>query len=721
MAEDVVQDPSPQDDPWAVVATRAQGSAPTAPPAAPKAPTDPWAVVTTKPLSPENQRILAAAGPLPAKKPLPAGPRFGDHPPPAPPDVGLNLSVRSPQVAPSTVKSISRTVLPAAGAIAGGTLATRAGGGWKAAVPAAGIGATLGDITSMGVEAATGQPPTFQEVADRLVTAPETGMMGEATGRVAASAIGKVAAPFAKSLTTTGKEALDYLHGKVLPWQASTSRTLNILGNVLEGSLFGGKRPAQMIAAQTAELGKRADEILGQFGGRAPTEASGKVYQQLVDDAHTAAKTAASGLYDRVDELAAGTHVSLQPLKEFADAEAARRGALATSLTGGKTKSTLAAVQRATTPEEDTAFAGAAAQLGTTPEALRTDPGYSSLLHAMQDAGVSPADLSAGTVTFRQAHEIRSALGQLQRDAVRTGNTQLKGVTSQLYKRVDAAMTDASGGTTTPLGKAYQQATDAWRTMAETYEDGILQKVADAHPAEIVDLLSTAKRVDDIDKARETIGPEGWKKIQAAHATELFTGTTRDELPTGRQLVKRLTDLTPETLDAIYPRGTADGIRQLARVMSTVQQGETTGVGRLGIQVGQTGAAFGLLTGRSFRKEAAAILLTPAMLARIATSPLGRKWLTTGLKAPAGTPIATRAASELLGFLVREGLTEDPSGPPQDAAGTTPVMDLRPGGSPANVGPPGMPQLTLPAGGPPTSPAPPAPRTPAGAPPPPRR
>lgn len=728
---------------------------------------------------------------------------------------------------------VVREGVPIAGSIVGGILGGRAGG-WKGSAVGSGVGASAGEGLAMIGESVLGAPPSREEVVQRLETAAPTAILSDAAGGVVGAGVGKILRPFRNKVGQIGLEAAEFLEGKLTPAQMADSHALSVIENLVEGSIFGGGRYRNFLAEQQALLRRKADEIINQFGERTSIEEAGKtvnaavakeaagaqagrtaaadqarataaaaqqgaeskaselrarfgnalgvertgqLWQALQDEAHDAAKRSASALYDTVDELSKGVRVSLAPLAEFVEQEVARRGQLGTELRGGKLASTLKKVGEATEEVDPVEVLGgnetARAAIGGMDPG---DPRIALLLNALSESGVS--SLNEG-VTFRQAHEIRSALGKMAATADRTGDGSLRGVATQLQKRIDDAMTAAADDEVAGvpgLRETYDRATAAWKDMYRTYESGLLAQVSEKEPRAVVHALIQPGRVEDIRAAKKALPPEAWKAVQAEHLASLLRGKQGD-WATGDQLLSRLTKLTPETLDAVYgaqgrldletvgaglqraglagkeaeklareaaqdpaalpppyqvvariikpgsvegvermrrlvgdeqwkkvqsahvqellkgekpgelvsgaelqrrlhklgkptidaayPRGTADGIFQLARVLDYVNR-ERSGTGKMYIQLAQAGAGANVVFQPTSKaaKVAGATLLTPWMLGRIITSPTGRKWLTTGLgPSAAKTEAGAKALTNLVGFLVREGMLTE-QGPP---------------------------------------------------------
>jgi len=242
-----------------------------------------------------------------------------------------------------------------------------------------------------------------------------------------------------------------------------------------------------------------------------------------------------------------------------------------------------------------------------------------------------------------------------------------------------------------------EQAAFSGRASELSKEAGDLRaRLAPAHRM-VADAIEAGK-IEEVAKLRKLVGVEDWKEVQSAFGQKLLKGKSPTDLVSGKELMTRLQRLTPETVAEVFPRGTDDAFWQLARVLKQVESRQRFGgAGRTAIQLTQGGIIFGALTG-GVKPAAAAILITPPMVVRAMLTPLGRQYLTTGFKAPAGSPTAARAASNLLAFFVREGfLSQAPEGGVRQAPGTTPGSSGRgmgpgpntgQGGPPPTIGPP---------------------------------
>lgn len=671
-------------------------------------------------------------------------------------------------------------------------------------------------------------------------------------------------------MTPTGAEAAEVLEGVATPGQITEQRGLQILDNIFEGSLFFRRRYRALMQEQQRRLRGMADEFVGQFGARATPEQAGQaiqsaaqraaepleqqsrslygvagqaaeqategrraliarvggprtvegaglVWQEMQDRAYDAAKEVADNLYDDVDTLAGPTRVPLQPLIDATQQETERRGRIGMALAPGSVRATTGAVTSADQPVEEAIDTGRRElQDLLAKQDDPTSPQAATLRNLLADSPLPAEAVESGTMTFRQAHEFRASVGRKLRKAEQSTDPDARnsiGFLSQVYKTIDTAMTQAAGGPTSELRRAYDTASTAWREMANTFERGILAQVAEKEPRLVVNALiqpgrveditkartalkdlpeawqavqgahlesllmsdkggiatgteiatrlhklkpetveavygktgqaqitqyvksvlsserlaaagaETAQRaaklrsdipeayraladaikpgrVEDIEKLRTMVGDEAWNTVQSAYAQKLFRGSAGDPV-TGAQLMERLSALGPETVRAVFPRNTGDGLFQIARVMRQVQRAKG-GERHLSyivpaVQFSTTLAAAGAAaTGHITPAQAGyttMVVLSPAILARVALSPTGRRWLTTGLQARAAGEMGTanRAFSQLTSWLVKEKLLDQQrptpqGGPPQPIDAPAPTTGR--GGGPGPLGGP---------------------------------
>lgn len=528
-------------------------------------------------------------------------------------------------------------------------------------------------------------------------------------GAVLSGVTNKLAHGFSREVTDEGREAFEYLGGKVTGAQATNSSALNTLENIAEAG-FGGGRYRKFLTEQEEIVGKKAQELIDQFsvkaGGRPTVEQAGKAFEATRESAHTAAKNVARELYRDVDaiaEQAGGVRVPLDSLKALIDDEA-KRTAAALAVRGGKPAS-LTKAAKGITVEVGEEVEPAVAQLDGRLMPGREGGVFEQALKQLDQQALADAT-EKGTLSFMQAHELRAALGAIQRQAhnsTEMNAAQTERLATMLKDTLDESMT-AAAKDVPDLTQKYKQATAAWRAMAQNFEEGILEKLARVgrdDPRMIVDTIIKPGRVADITNIRRQLRKvdpteQTWAKVQTQFTEDLlFHG---DELRPGKDIFDALIDLKPETVAAIYPRGVDQGVWKFARVLKEIERNRP-GTGKIAIQLAQPGAAASMVLGRP-TKGAGMLLLSPLMLSRVMTNGVARNWLIQGMRDGAKKTITTegaRAVTNLSAWLLRQGLISQPHTRSQGAAPPDP-RDIesgrasgpgpRAGGGPPVVGDP---------------------------------
>jgi hypothetical protein len=191
---------------------------------------------------------------------------------------------------PGVLSRIARETLPATGAVIGGY---RGGGaGFALAAPTgnpyaiaaltaigamtgAAIGAWGGEELQVSLEQlgsrmglSTAKPPTLEASLRRGTEAAYTGALMEGVGNIAGRTILQ---PLAGKLTPFAKEAFETFRTAsgdplVLPGEVTTSRTMQFLQNIVEGSIWGGGRIAAVRTARDKLADEKVKAVIDSLG-----------------------------------------------------------------------------------------------------------------------------------------------------------------------------------------------------------------------------------------------------------------------------------------------------------------------------------------------------------------------------------------------------------------------------------------------------------------------
>lgn len=574
---------------------------------------------------------------------------------------------------PSGATRFSRFATPLVGALAGGLKGAAVGsaggpvGTFVGGVAGAGIGAGAGELLQSGWEYLTSDaPPTPSGIARRVGSAAQTGAVAEASGiggmGVAKAATSRLAAPFASKLEPYAAEAMATFRRPgqtpaVLPSEVTTSRVLDVASNVTEGSILGGAKLAGVRDARQAIAEEKVLGVLDQLGPRSSPMGAGtgvvnarkaaiqsfrgqekqawEAFQQETNQVPMAATPRLDAFIQELQPQQAGAilpNAGMTAARRVADLM--KKGEVETLMIGGR----------------ETAIENLSPQQ----------------LQAYVNAGVDLAGPPEPALTVGQFHKTVSDLGRLSRVLERAARTDPSknadaGLAKKLYGLAQDDLEEAVKVIGPKAETAYEQARLVSRLGNEQLFNESIRNVVKGAPEKIVGKLLQRNNSTAIDAVRQASGPAAFEEVQSAAMQRILQANSRSSRINWDQVVTRLDNLGDDTLKAMFPGDHAAEVRRVATLMQNLKRTPAGGIGKVGIQLTQWGAAAGLATG-NLPPEAAVVLLTPPMLAKIFTSKIGLKYLTTGLTAPVGSQRAITAGTQLLAFLGRD--VDQIQGPP---------------------------------------------------------
>lgn len=200
----------------------------------------------------------------------------------------------------------------------------------------------------------------------------------------------------------------------------------------------------------------------------------------------------------------------------------------------------------------------------------------------------------------------------------------------------------------------------AWKTSNKMFRESsnqfadklaidILKKV-ESNPAGLVDAVVRSSKENGfryVKKAKSILLPDNikdlnglpvgisttpWRKFQTATVQRVFQDSydVDKKMYIGSAMLNRLHDIGHGTLSEIFGAKTATKYFEFAEALSLIQKKNPIGIGSLGIQFVQMGAAMSLP--RQVTGEAVAVILGPQQLAKIMTSREGVNSLIQGIK-----------------------------------------------------------------------------------------
>jgi len=529
---------------------------------------------------------------------------------------------------PTVAQSVTRNLPEIAGATVGGILGAPLGPGGSI------VGAGLGGAGVRGFRRAgqfvrgggpgerfqipPGAPRTTGRAALDVGIEGAIGAGAEVGGRLAFGALQKVVAPFVKKIIphiAALKETFAKVGGKFSPAQQTESAILDIAENLAEGSFTGQGRMRAFRAVQEESLGKLEKKTAGAFAEDVTQRLSdvqvGELFLNTARKGRAAHAAVSNGLYSTVDELTAGAGVNVLGLKQ----------------TNQKIVADLARTRG----------------IGVTADINK----ITKIISALPD-----------TLPFSDTHAIRSELLKKVRDISNVpGEGNTRRIIGTLVDSINQSFTKAGTTLTLQANKAFRRADRFFKLGKEAFDNEFMAKLIVGNkktPERIGETVFRSGNVQEIEQAKKAVRlasrldktvnfDETWKAMQSgfyqrliSESTDPSTGVIR-----GKKLLGNFVKFKQKrTLNAAFSPEQLKGIEDFARVADTIQT-KSPGAGGMVMQLAQGGALAGLATGE-FREASATVFITPFVLARLLTNPVGIRFLTQGLRIPA---ISARAFS----------------------------------------------------------------------------
>lgn len=496
-------------------------------------------------------------------------------------------------------------------------------GGPAGSIAGAFLGGTSGKGYEQGVKMFQGTSapedigPSMGEAYGEMTKAGLRQAGASLVGRGAAKVLGKLAAPFRKTLIpeakTLWKTAIE--HGThPTPGQLTESWATDTFEKISEASFFGGRRMKQLKLIQQPESARKfAGEIGEAFAKHAETldpDDLGKLVDDVIGENNKIFMGQAKANYSAVVESAKDAPINVSGLKEYAT--------------------------KISQKSEELAGIGAS-EAGDT---------------LIKKIGDLP-----DTLSFEVAQELRSRLLTEER-SMGVVQDKAHGIVKKLIELSDTA-----------IDKSLPEETrDAWRAANSFYREGkekfsnsvinnIVRTVEKrGEPEKIIPYIFQNKAVSRIQKVKAALGEDStaWQSLKAKYVEERLFKTKQGEvmgsaIPTelanmGDAAVKEI--LNPDEIALINKAGqyatmiTGKGVPSLA-----------TG-GAMVVQLAQGGAVLGVLEGQ-YKKLASTVFIVPEIFSQLATRPSTAKWLTLGFDMPANTAQGISLSARLLNAVHR--------------------------------------------------------------------
>jgi hypothetical protein len=507
----------------------------------------------------------------------------------------------------------------AAGFVSGGPLGAMAGGG---------IGAAGGSSAKTNVAHTLGAKVTVNDELRRMEQALLWGSAGEGGGQVLFKGAQKVLAPFSNKLVKGHIEANAVLNKyrdadgkplKLTPMQATDSWSAATMENIAGKSLFGSAPLRAHRASQDVAMDDAVRELVNNIGrGTFSPEEIGATVKAAIEKKGGLFREWERSVWAEVDKLS--------PDKALVDVTKLRKWAQE------KLKSTAQA--RALVP----AIAGGK-EAG--------DTSASTIVKALEQFASLPDRISFSTST-----ELISSMSAMTRGkAGEVLNQKHAGILRDMNRRLNLDVDEAgkvlATGSDTNLKQAYDFARSFSKEWQETFNNKLVNTLAEAEPQKVADILFRPKQITSIREARKAMSAGAFQRVKGAFVESIFASGD------AAKIAKKLGSYDDATLREIFGKGEElTDIQNLAKTIELVQKKPVGAPGGVAIQLMQPGAVVQLVGGfalaQGFPKTAAAIVLAPPAMAKVFASPTGAKWLTTGFKVGAKTEMASRVVSQLV-------------------------------------------------------------------------
>lgn len=289
------------------------------------------------------------------------------------------------------------------------------------------------------------------------------------------------------------------------------------------------------------------------------------------------------------------------------------------------------------------------------------------------------------TITYETAKTLRTRLISLSDQLAGVSKkAPALGVMKQLESRIDAAIDTGLGAFNPQLRIAWRKANNIWRGTEERYNNDLIKglvKAAERYhggtPERVFDMVWRRGAESDLLRMRKALGehsPEwGLFKRQATETLFERAGLSTETSLVGKKLEAELKKMGDGALGAVFNQEERAWLREFANLAEQQQKAPQTGIGKMLIQMKQANVVLNAAAGGGafikfglFDPVTQAVVLGPAVLAKLSTSQVGRRLLVEGSKLPVSHPRAGEIIGRLAGTLAEVGqpiLQDEPAAP----------------------------------------------------------
>lgn len=493
-------------------------------------------------------------------------------------------------------------------------------GGITGGIPGAGLGGAAGEAyKQIRDREEPDAPQTSMEAAKRIATTGATQAAYEAGGRLVVGAAGKMLKPFAKTITPEGKvaqevfekympvekswkrpvsKALGLKKPGVLPAEMTEQYSLDLMQNIAEKSVVGGKTMADFKnITRTNAMNEITDDLVNSFGESASQSELGDLVATGVKTNFRSFKdNVTAPLYNKVNELTSAkpVHVFVKPLKDSVKAKLK----VGRQLSGMEAKA------------------------------------------AGDDLARAVSELP-NSVPFDVAQHLRTRLMSTADEfAVSNKKAPAIGIAKKLTGKVDDAISAALKDQNPEAHEVWRKANDLYKYGSKQYNNrflrGLIRKADPdfgGEPEKVVKSIFQKNGPSGIKKVKAAIGEKEFNQLKSWHVQDTIARSMKDDVLDGAKLKKVMlgpTGMGREAMEAIYTKSELKNLENVATAFEVAQKKQAAGAGGMLVQLAQGGAIVGLATGQ-MPAGSAAVLLGPEVLSKMMLNPISSRWLTTGL------------------------------------------------------------------------------------------
>lgn len=474
-------------------------------------------------------------------------------------------------------------------------------------------------------------PKTPMKAAEEIGWAGGRQAAYEVGGQLLTKIAGKILAPFVKSVrpeTQTARQILDaYMPVEkrffgltkrkvpsLLPHEATENRTLDVLFNISEGSLIGGRKIAKFKVNREKAISDLLDDVINQFGVKAEPDMVGEVFMSAVENRLQANKLITTPIYNAVEQTAGNIPININSVKAFV-----------------------------------TPLAQRAKEIG----GIEAKNAGDDLINAVLE--LEP------NLSFSAAKDLRTRLmSRIDEFSITNKKAPAIGKAKKMVELLDNSIESALNTYNKDALSLWRQANNIYREGQEKYNNQFIRRLikkADpdfgGEPENIVKAIFKPGAISNIQKVKTAIDPATFQQMKSWYVQNLIKqATDKQGKISGATLYDRLfgkTGMGEKTLNEIFNPTELQQIKNISTTLRMITEKQTEGTGRIWIQLAQASAGIGILTGQ-FRTPSLIVLGTPEVLTRIILNPYGNKLLTTGFKLPPGSPQFMANMARLIGL-----------------------------------------------------------------------